>query len=76
MVDYQGPSFPPKPTQRLPAAYNVEPLTMTADELDKKLKENLEQKAMEWYTQLAILQQQLDNVVFQDSPRVVGKVGS
>ena len=64
MVDYQGPSFPPKPTERLPAAYNVEPLTMTADELDKKLKENLEQKAMEWYTQLAILQQQLDNVVF------------
>ena len=48
-VDYQGPSFPPKPAERLPAAYNIEPLTMSASELDKRLKENLEQKAMEWY---------------------------
>ena len=46
-ADYQGPSFPPKPTERL-FSYNLEPQTMSASELDKKLKENLEQKAMEW----------------------------
>lgn len=31
------------------SAYNREHLTMSADELDRRLKENLEQKAMEWY---------------------------
>ena len=52
--DYQGPSFPPKPAERL-SPYNAEPLTMSATELDKKLKQNLEQKAMEWYIWLAIM---------------------
>lgn len=47
--DYQGPSFPPKPPAERFSTYNVETLSMSASELDKKLKENLEQKAMEWY---------------------------
>jgi len=42
-ADYQGPSFPPKP------AHNVEPPAISASDLDKKLRDNLEQKAVEWY---------------------------
>ena len=46
--NYQGPSFPPKPAERL-STHIAEPLSMSASELDKKLRENLEYKAIQWY---------------------------
>jgi len=44
--DYHGPSFPPKPAEKLPQ--NIECLTMSSSELDKKLQEILEEKALDW----------------------------
>ncbi|XP_065920993.1 serine-rich adhesin for platelets-like isoform X2 [Dysidea avara] len=47
--DYHGPSFPPKPAERL--SPNVECFTMSSSELDKKLQEILEEKALDWVQQ-------------------------
>jgi len=44
--DYHGPSFPPKPAERL--LQPVECLTMSSNELDKKLQNILEEKALDW----------------------------
>jgi len=44
--DYHGPSFPPKSAEGL--SQNPECLTMSSSELDKKLQEILEKKALDW----------------------------
>lgn len=55
-ADYQGPSFPPKP------AHYIEPSAISASDLDKKLRENLEQKTMEWYR--VMLRAKVDYIIY------------